>query len=257
MSILDGKTAIILGASGDNNMGSATARLFAEQGANIVLGARRVEGIRDLAEQLGAVAVQCDISNEADLSSIAQTAVDRFGRLDVAVNFAGTNVQESVLEMTREGLTAVSEVHFIGGALFIKNMAKAMKDGGSIITASSLTALVPTSGTAGYASSKKAIDHLVRVAAHELGEHNIRVNSIIPGFTRSNMTEAYFAIPTLEAAFKKEIPLGRLGVIEDIASAALWLASDGSRSTTGQAIDCTSGQSLRRTPTGAEIMGSA
>lgn len=257
MNMLDGKVAIIIGASGGNNMGAATARLFAQHGAKLVLGARRPESIAALSTELGAEAIPCDITQEGDLERIAQTAIERFGRLDSAINFAGTNVQESVLDMTREGLTAVSETHFIGGALFIKQMARAMGDGGSIVTASSLTTLVPTAGTAGYAGSNKAIDHIVRVAANELGARGIRVNSVIPGFTRSDMTEGYFAIPTLMAAFEKEIPLGRLGVIEDIAHAVLWLASEGSRSTTGQAIDCTSGQSLRRTPTGDEIMGQA
>ena len=94
----------------------------------------------------------------------------------------------------------------------------------------------------------------MRIAACELGALGIRVNSIAPGFTRSSMTEGYFAIPTLEGAFVREIPLKRLSTVEDIANAALWLASDESASTTGQILDVTAGQSLRRTPNGHEIM---
>jgi NAD(P)-dependent dehydrogenase (short-subunit alcohol dehydrogenase family) len=97
-------------------------------------------------------------------------------------------------------------------------------------------------------------DNLTGVAS-ELRPLGIRVNSIASGFTRSEMTAGYFAIPTLEAAFKREIPLGRLGTVEDIANAALSLASDETALTTGQVIDVTSGQSLRRTPTNEEIMG--
>ena len=150
----------------------------------------------------------------------------------------------------------MAEVHFVGTGLFFKHMAARMKDsgGGSLITTSSLTAFVTPAGLAGYAGSKRGADQMVRIAAGELGAFGIRVNSIVPGFTRSGMTEDYFSIPTLEGAFVREIPLGRLGTVDDIANAALWLASDESRSMTGQFIDVTSGQSLRRTPTGEEMM---
>ena len=106
---------------------------------------------------------------------------------------------------------------------------------------------------AAYAGTKKGVDQIVRIAAVEYGPRGIRVNAIAPGFTRSAMTEAYFAIPTLEAAFVREIPLGRLPTVEDIANAALWLASD-EAFVTGQVIDVTGGQSLRRIPTPEEMM---
>jgi NAD(P)-dependent dehydrogenase (short-subunit alcohol dehydrogenase family) len=156
--------------------------------------------------------------------------------------------------VTREILLEASEVHFIGAALFLKHMAAKMTAGGSLITTSSLTALVAPPGLAAYAGSKRGTDQMVRIAAVELGERGIRVNSIVPGFTRSAMTEGYFAIPTLENAFLREIPLKRLSTVEDVANAALWLASDESRSTTGQMIDVTAGQSLRRTPSDQEMM---
>lgn len=95
---------------------------------------------------------------------------------------------------------------------------------------------------------------MMRIAACELGERGIRVNSIAPGFTRSSMTEGYFSIPTLEGAFLREIPLKRLSTVDDVANAVLWLASDESAATTGQIIDVTAGQSLRRTPNSQEIL---
>lgn len=255
MAILEGKTAIIMGASHPDSMGAATARLFAEQGAQVIVAARAADEPEKLGELLGVTAVPCDITLEADLEQLARTALERFGRLDIAVNFAGVNVQEAVLDMSAAALRFVSDVHFIGGALFIKHMARAMADGGSIITTSSLTAKVPTSGTAAYAATKSAIDHLARVAANELGAKNIRVNSIVPGFTRSSMTEGYFCVPTLLPAFLKEIPLNRLCTVEDVAQTALWLGSDLSGATTGQAIDLTCGQTMRRTPFDSEMMG--
>jgi len=95
-----------------------------------------------------------------------------------------------------------------------------------MVIASSQTALLAPPGLAAYAGTKAGADHIVRIAAVEYGARGIRVNSLSPGFTRSGMTDGYFQIPTLEGAFLREIPLGRLPTVKDIANAALWLASD-------------------------------
>lgn len=254
MGRLQDKVVVILGASDERSMGAATARRFAREGAKLVLAARRLEKLEPIAKAVKGIAVACDIREEEQIAALAGRAVKTYGRLDVAINFSGANSQAPILEITREALVEQSEVHFIGTTLFFKHMARAMNYGGSLITASSLTALVQPAGLAAYAGSKRAADQVVRIAANELGVRGIRVNSIAPGFTRSAMTEGYFSIPTLEGAFVREIPLGRLSTVEDVANAALWLASDESQSTTGQLIDCTAGQSLRRTPNEKEMM---
>lgn len=253
MGRLQDKVVVILGASDERSMGAATARRFAAEGARLVLAARRSDKLRPIADRLGAVAVACDIASEDDLVSLADTAVTQFGRLDVAINYAGTNVQAPIAEISREQLLEACEVHLIGTALFFKQMGAKMSDGGALITTSTLTALVAPPGLAAYAGTKKGADQIVRIAAVEFGPRGIRVNSIAPGFTRSAMTEDYFAIPTLKDAFLREIPLGRLVTVEDIANAALWLASD-EAFITGQVVDITGGQSLRRTPTAEEMM---
>jgi len=254
MGRLENKVVVILGASDERSMGAATARRFAREGAKLVLAARRHPQLEPIAAALGALAVRCDITHEADIAALAECAVQAHGRLDVAINFSGVNSAAPVLEVTQETLTEACAVHFVGATLFFKHMAAKMTSGGSLITTSSLTALIAPSGLAAYAGSKRGADQMMRIAASELGERGIRVNSIAPGFTRSSMTEGYFSIPTLEGAFLREIPLKRLATIEDIANAALWLASDESASTTGQIIDVTAGQSLRRTPNDREIM---
>jgi NAD(P)-dependent dehydrogenase (short-subunit alcohol dehydrogenase family) len=251
---LENKVVVILGASEEASMGAACARRFAKEGAKMILAARRKDKIEKIAQSVGAQAVACDIKREQDIEALAEAAVKMHGKLDVAINFAGVNSAASILEVTREALLEACEVHLIGAALFLKHMAAKMTAGGSLITTSSLTALVAPPGLAAYAGSKRGADQVVRIAAGELGERGIRVNSLVPGFTRSAMTEGYFAIPTLEKAFLREIPLARLSTVEDVAQAALWLASDESRSTTGQIIDVTAGQSLRRTPTMQEMM---
>lgn len=255
MGRLNGKVAVILGASDPRSMGAACARLFAREGARLVLGARRATELAKIAEPLGAVSVACDIRQEADIAKLAAAALDAHGRLDAAVNLAGVNLAAPILEITRDSLLEACEVHFIGTALFFKHMAGKMAHGGSLVTTSSLTTLVAPPTLAAYAGSKRGADQIVRIAAGELGEKGIRVNAVAPGFTRSAMTEGYFAMPSLEKSFLKEIPLGRLSTVDDVAQAALWLASDDSRATTGQIIDVTAGQSLRRTPTYQEMMG--
>ncbi len=247
MGRLDGKVAVILGASDARSMGAATARRFVDEGAKVVLAARRKDAVEEIAAELGGIGVACDITDEASVAALAQAAVDHFGGLHVAINYAGQSSQASVLDVTAEQLRQQSDIHFVGTALFIKHMALAMAQGGSIVTASSLTVLVQAPDLGAYAGSKGGADVYVRIAANELGARGIRVNSLAPGFTKSAMTEDYFAIPAVTNAFLKEMPLGRFPTVEDIASTALWLASD-EAFVTGQRIDVTAGQALRRAP---------
>jgi len=253
MGRLDGKVVVILGASDERSMGAATARRFAKEGAKLVLAARRLDALEPIAAGVKGIAVACDITKEADLERLARTAVEKFGKLDVAINYAGVNMAAPLSDVTREALMQSCEVHLVGTALFFKHMGAKLSDGGAMITTSSLTALTAPPGLAAYAAAKRGVDQMVRIAAIEYGARGIRVNSIAPGFTRSAMTEGYFALPTLEGAFLREIPLGRLVKVDDIANAALWLASD-EAFITGQVIDITGGQSLRRVPTNEEMM---
>lgn len=254
MARLKDKVVVILGASEPSSMGAATARRFAKEGAKLVLAARRVDKVKEIANEVGAIAVACDITREDEIEQLAKTAVEAYGKLDVAINYSGVNSAAPIAEVTREVLQQACDVHFIGSVLFFKHMGKHMADGGAMITTSTLTALVAPQGLAAYAGTKSGVDQVVRIAANEYGARNIRVNSIAPGFTRSAMTEEYFSYPSVLESFMKEIPLGRMATVEDIANAALWLASD-EAFITGQVVDITAGQSLNRTPTQQEMMG--
>ncbi len=254
MARLQDKVVVILGASEEGSMGAATAKRFAQEGAKLVLAARRLDKLQPIAESVGGIAVACDITSETDLQNLAQTAVETYGKLDIAINYSGVNSSSSIDEVTAEILQQACNVHFIGSTLFFKHMGKCLSEGGSMITASTLTALLAPPGLSAYAASKKAVDQVVRIAAVEYGARGIRVNAIAPGFTRSAMTEGFFEYPSIPQAFINETPLGRLGTVDDIANAALWLASD-EAFITGQVIDLSGGQSLRRTPTEQEMMG--
>lgn len=253
---LEGKVVVILGASDERSMGAATARRMHEDGAKLVLAARRGDKVEEVAKPLGATALACDITDEKSVEALADKAVDTYGRLDGAVNFAGVESAAPIAEVTREALQLCSDVHFVGTALFIKHMAARMSEGGSIVTTSSQTAILAGPGLGAYSGSKRGADQLVRVAAVEYGPRNIRINSLSPGFTPSAMTAGFLEVPTIEPAFLKETPLGRLPTVEDMANAALWLVSE-EAFITGQFVDVSGGLTLGRLPTGEEMMGQA
>lgn len=248
MGRLDGKVAIVLGASGEGSMGQQTARRFAEEGAKVVVAARRLEPLQALANDIDGTAVACDISDETQVANVAKTAVDTYGGLHAAVNFAGINVSGPIAECTAENLKDAIDIHFVGSILFIKHMAANMKDGGSIITTSTLTETLGAPGMAAYAGTKGGVNSVVRIAATEYGAQNIKVNSITPGLVRSEMTEYVFAqMPNVAAVFERETRLPRLGTIEDIANTVVFLASD-EAFITGQNIQPNGGASLGKFP---------
>jgi NAD(P)-dependent dehydrogenase (short-subunit alcohol dehydrogenase family) len=208
--------------------------------------------VQVIADSLGAVAVGCDITDEQQLAELADAAVATYGKLDGAINFAGVESSSPIADISRDVLQQNCDVHLIGTALFIKHMTARMTEGGSVVTTSSQTAQLAPPGLAAYGGTKAGADHIVRIAAVEYGAQNIRVNSLAPGFTPSAMTEGFLAIPTIEQAFTKEIPMGKLPSTEDMANAAVWLLSD-ECFMTGRILDISGGQTLRRIPTPAEM----
>lgn len=249
---LSNKVIIILGVSDERSMAATTAHRLKEEGAKLVLAGRQMIRVKAVAESLDAIAVECDITNESQLSALAAAAVKHYGQLDAAINFAGIDVSAPIADTTETMLKQASDVHFVGAALFIKQMAAVMRQGGSIVTTSTQASIIPPPGLGAYGGSKAGADQIVRIAAVEYGPQNIRVNSLAPGFTATAMTADYFHDATIENAFLKEIPLGRLPTSGDIANAALWLLSD-EAFITGQLIDISGGQTLRRIPTAKEM----
>ena len=179
MGRLDGKVVVILGASDERSMGAATARRFAKEGAKLVLAARRLDALEPIAAGVKGIAVACDITKEADLERLARTAVDKFGKLDVAINYAGVNMAAPLSEVTREALMQSCEVHLVGTALFFKHMGAKLSDGGAMITTSSLTALTAPPGLAAYAAAKRGVDQMVRIAAIETTREDCVRHSLV------------------------------------------------------------------------------
>jgi NAD(P)-dependent dehydrogenase (short-subunit alcohol dehydrogenase family) len=245
MGILQDKVAVISG--GTSGIGARTAELFVRQGAKVVIGGRRHETGRRLAERLGASAlfVRADVSTEAEVKAMIGVAVERFGRLDCLFNNAGVPSQRSgIADLDLDAFDAAMAIHLRGSLAGIKHTAPVMvaQASGSIINTASINGV--RAGLAGvdYCVAKAAVIHLTRCAAIELGEKGIRVNCISPGpvatglFAKGGGIDADAAdlfFGAAEAAFAEILPrwqpLPSLGSADDIAQAALFLASDAAR----------------------------
>lgn len=246
MGLLDGKVAIVLGASAPGGSGAAIARRFAREGAKLVVGARSEGPLQDLASETGGLAMRCDVADDKDVAAFVAKAVNSYGRLDVAVNAAGLPMGGTIAQSPVEDARAAMDVNYFGCIHFIRHSASAMKNGGSIILFSSMAAPQPMEYVYSYGCAKAATDCLVRYAAIEYGPKGIKVNSIQPGPIRSDMASGLWAVDGMEAVYTREVPLRRIGETDDYADAALWLA--GPSFVSGLNLPVSGGNHLTRMP---------
>lgn len=249
MGTLTGQTAVIMGASGEANFGAVIARRLAQEGASVVVSARREAPLAALAEEVGGLAVACDVTEETQIEALFSRAREHFGRVDMALYSAGTYAVGALAELSREAIQPSLEISFIGALLFFKHAAASMPDGGSVLTLSSLTARLPGPGLAVYAGARAGIDFAIEVAAHEYAEQGVRFNSLAPGLVETDMTDDLFAIPAIVEAHIRATPAGRMGTLDDVAEAALFLLDSGrSAYVNGQVLDLAGGQQTGRLP---------
>jgi NAD(P)-dependent dehydrogenase (short-subunit alcohol dehydrogenase family) len=253
LGTLDGKVAVIIGAAGRDNMGQVIARAFSREGARLVVAGRDGASLDALAGEIGGIGVACDITDEFDLTRLADTAIGTFGGIDVALNATGWGLLKPFLETTKDEIDRIVALQFTGAILFYQAMLRAMRDGGSLIQISSATASIMLEDHAAYMGTKAGTDHVIRCIANEFGHRGIRANAIAPGFTPTPMTAKASRNQAIVDAFAKEYPLGRVGTSDDIADAAVWLASDRCFMT-GQVLQVNGGLTLRRNPRNAEIV---
>jgi NAD(P)-dependent dehydrogenase (short-subunit alcohol dehydrogenase family) len=250
---LTGKTAIITGAS--SGIGAAAAKLFAREGAQLVLSGRRTEILDEIVANIvseggQAVALAGDVSDEAHANALVELALSRFGGLDIAFNNAGTLGQlGDIPSMTLENWNTVLQVNLASGFLGAKYQIPAMlaRGGGSIIFTSSFvghTGGIP--GMSAYAASKAGLIGLTQCLAAEYGTQGIRVNALLPGGTRTPMADQFGSDADAIASVNAIHALGRQAAPEEIASAALFLASDASSFVTGSALLAEGGNSIRK-----------
>lgn len=260
MGRLEGKTAVVLGASSRDNMGQHIARRLMSEGATVLVSGRKVEVLADFASQTGCLYAPCDITSANSLEALAETAASKLGGIDIAINATGWGLLKPFLETTHEELLEMTALQFVGPYEFFQAMIRRMAislggRGGSIIQISSATATIMFHDHAAYMGTKAGTDHVIRCIANEFGKDGIRANSISPGVTETPMTADAQQVPGLMQAFVAGYPLGRYGTSDDVAAAVVFLAED-ECFMTGENLQVNGGLTLRRNPSPDEIAAS-
>ena len=246
MALLAGRTAIVTG--GAQGLGYSIAAAFVAEGARVVLGDLDLTRTQDAAAALGgpekALAVRCDGTSTAGVDALVATAINQFERLDIMVNNAGITRDATLRKMTEKQFDEVIAVHLKGTWNGTRAAAAVMREQGSgaIINMSSISGKVGFIGQTNYSAAKAGIVGLTKAAAKELAHLGIRVNAIQPGLIRSAMTEA---MPQrIWGAKLAEVPMARAGEPGEVASVALFLASDLSSYMTGTVLEVTGGRHI-------------
>jgi 3-oxoacyl-[acyl-carrier protein] reductase len=227
--LLKGRTIVVTGAA--NGIGRAIAMMFAAEGGAIVVADIDVEKAEDVAASIvgtgrDAVAVRTDVRQETDVQACVARAVDLFGTVDVMVNNAGVPRDAALTEMTLDVWQSVIDVHLRGVWLGVRAAAAVMcpQSSGSIINMSSMSGLLGFAGQTNYSAAKAGIIGLTKAAAREVGPFGVRVNAIAPGTIRTDRTAGI--APEIWSAKVANVCMMREGSPEEVASAALFLASD-------------------------------
>jgi NAD(P)-dependent dehydrogenase (short-subunit alcohol dehydrogenase family) len=232
-------------------IGRATAIAFAKVGARLVVSGRReAEGkaLEVELRRLGAEAafIQADVRRDDEVSDLVDNTVARFGRLAVAVNNAGTEGRVGpITDQTAESVAATFDTNVLGVVLSMKHEVRAMQGqgSGSIINISSTYGHEGAAGASVYVGSKHAVEGITKSVALEIAKSGIRVNAVAPGPTDTGMLTRFTGTPQNKAALVTTVPMNRLGLSEDVASAIVFIASDEASFITGHILNVDGGKS--------------
>ena len=243
MISLEGRNAIVTGAA--RGIGAAGALAFARHGANVVLGDVLEEACYETASRLreetgrSAVAVRADVSREKDCGALLAACTEHFGKCDILLNNAGIIVPGSILDSAVEDFDRVLSVNLRGTYLMSRLAARHMVERGvkgAIVNMSSTNAVVTIPNQLAYAVSKGGVAQLTKVMAMALAPHDIRVNAIGPGSIATNMLDEVMADEAARRTILSRTPMGRIGAPEEVASVAVFLASDYASYLTGETV---------------------
>ncbi len=246
--MLKGKIALVTGAS--RGIGRQIAISMAREGALVIVNyngsaARAEETVKEITESGGqAEAVQCNVSDYAAVEEMMKYVIGKYKRLDVLVNNAGITKDNLLMKMGEEDFDAVIGINLKGAFNCTKHVSRQMlkQKGGRIINISSVSGVMGNAGQANYCASKAGVIGLTKSVARELGSRGITVNAIAPGFIDTEMTEVLSE--DVKKAMGEQIPLKRFGRTEDVAEAAVFLASDRAAYITGQVINIDGGMAM-------------
>ncbi len=241
---LDGKTALVTGAS--QGIGEAIARRLAEQGARVVLAARSEDKLKDLAARIGeaggtATPLVLDVSRPETFAEQLKTLPEDFSAIDILVNNAGITADNLLARMSMDDWQRVLQTNLTGAYALTRELLRGMmkRRWGRILNVTSVVGLMGNAGQANYAAAKAGLIGLTKSLARELGSRSITVNAVAPGYIETAMTA------NLPAAAREElsgsIALKRLGTVDDIAAAVLYLASEEAGYVTGHVLNVSGG----------------
>jgi len=241
---------VILITGGLTGIGRATALAFAKKGAKLVVAGRRDEAGKALVKELRALGseaefIKADVRKEDDVRALVDQTVARFGRLDVAVNNAGTEGQVGpITDQTAESYAATFDTNVLGVILSMKHEVRVMRAQGSgnIINISSTYGHEGAPGASVYVGSKHAVEGITKSVALEIANSGIRVNGVAPGPTDTGMLTRFTGTPENKAALVTTVPMGRLGLSEELANAIVFIASDEASFITGHVLNVDGGK---------------
>lgn len=247
---LQNKVAIITGAA--SGMGEAMVYTFAKEGAKIVATDIQLEKLEALVEKIkqnggDAIAIQHDVSSRAAwFDEVVPKSLSAFGTIDILINNAGISIPKPFMEQTEDTWSKAYAINLNSIMLGMQSVLPTMeKKGGIIVNISSIAALTGMSGPGVYTASKGGVSAITRAAAVDFGPMKIRVNAINPGYIMTPMSEEHLNKPEVKAYFESIIPLKDFGLAQDIADAALFLASDESRYISGVNLAVDGGATIK------------
>ena len=241
---------VVLVTGGLSGIGRAAAIAFAKKGAKVVVAGRRDDAGKALAKELRSLGseaefINADVRKEEDVRALVDKTVARFGRLDVAVNNAGTEGKGGrITEQSAESYAATFDTNVLGVVLSMKHEVRAMQvqGSGNIINISSTYGHEGAAGASIYVGAKHAVEGITKSVALELAKSGIRVNAIAPGPTDTGMLTRFTGTPENKAALVTTVPMGRLGLPEELANAIVFVASDEASFITGHVLNVDGGK---------------
>lgn len=240
---LSGKVALITGAG--SGMGLASAEAFLEAGASVVLSGNHYDKVKEQADRLSArgktLALQCDVSDEAQVKALVENTVKELGRIDAAYNNAGwMPPYAEIAEASTDDFIRAHDINLKGIWLCMKHQTQQMLKqggGGTIVNCSSMGAIVGVAGRTSYCSTKHGIVGITKSAALEYASKGIRINAVCPGVIDTPMVSSMISTdPAVLNALIEQVPIKRLGRADEIAQAVLWLSSDASSFVVGHSL---------------------